>query len=100
MRAACSKPRLPVAAFALPELTTTMRIASWRARSLVSTTGAARMPLRVKRVALTQSGAEQTISPTSMPPLGLMPARHARGAEARREVAGVLGDVTGQFQPA
>ena len=55
MRAASSKPRRPVAALALPELTTTTRIASSRVRSLVSTTGAASTPERVKRAALTQS---------------------------------------------
>ena len=51
MRAASSKPRLPVAALALPELATTTRSASSRVRSLVSTTGAASTPERVKRAA-------------------------------------------------
>ena len=52
MRAASSKPRLPVAALALPELATTTRSASSRVRSLVSTTGAASTPERVNRAAL------------------------------------------------
>jgi hypothetical protein len=47
MRAASSMPRRPVAALALPELTTTVRMASWRQRSCVSSTGAASTPDRV-----------------------------------------------------
>ena len=73
MRAASSKPRRPVAALALPELATITRSASSRVRSLVSTTGAASTPERVKRAALTQSGDEQTIRPRSSPPEGFSP---------------------------
>ena len=63
MRAASSKPRLPVAALALPELATITRSASSRVRSLVSTTGAASTPERVNRAAETHAGSEQTIRP-------------------------------------
>ena len=62
IRAASSSPRRPVAAFALPELTTTARSASSRQRSRHSSTGAAGAPERVKRAALTASGSEQTSS--------------------------------------
>ena len=65
MRAASSRPRRPVAALALPEFATITRIASSRARSLVSTTGAASTPERVNRAALTVAGAEHTSSPRS-----------------------------------
>ena len=82
MRAASSRPRLPVAAFALPELTTTARSASSRQRVWHSSTGAASTPERVKRAALTVPGSEQTSSPRSGSPDGLIPAAHAGGAEA------------------
>jgi hypothetical protein len=72
--AASSRPRPPVAAFALPELATTARRASSFARSCVSSTGAASTPERVKRAALVVAGASETSRPTSVPPLGLMPA--------------------------
>jgi hypothetical protein len=72
--AASSMPRPPVAALALPELAATTRSASRRERSRVTSTGAAKTPERVKRAALVASGASQTSRPTSVPPLGLMPA--------------------------
>ena len=101
MRAASSKPRRPVAALALPELATITRIASSRARSWVSTTGAASTPERVKRAALTQSG-RRAHHQTDIHPAGrLQPARDARGAEARR--AGRRGcsvTCSGHLQPA
>ena len=59
MRAASSSPRRPVAAFALPEFATTARMPSSRQRSCVSSTGAASTPERVKRAALTVSGASR-----------------------------------------
>ena len=73
IRAASSKPRLPVAALALPELATITRSASSRERVCVSTTGAASTPERVNRAADTHSAAEQTISPRSIPPDGFRP---------------------------
>ena len=73
MRAASSSPRRPVAALALPELATTARMpVSWQ-RSWVSRTGAASTPERVKRAALTVSGASQTSRPRSGAPEGLSP---------------------------
>ena len=60
-----------------------------RARPGVSTTGAASTPERVKRAALTQSGAEQTSRPRSSAAGRLEPAGDARRAEARGQVAGV-----------
>ena len=75
MRAASSSPRRPVAAFALPALTTTARSASSRQRSWQSTTGAARTPERVKRAAETVSGSSETSRPRSRSPDGLIPAR-------------------------
>ena len=74
IRAASSSPRLPVAAFALPEFTTTAPSASRRQRERHSSTGAAGAPERVKRAALTASGSEQASSPRSGSPDGLMPA--------------------------
>ena len=71
--AASSIPRRPVAALALPELATTARSASSRQRSWVSSTGAASTPERVKRAALTVSGASETSRPRSVPPLGFSP---------------------------
>ena len=93
IRAASSKPRRPVAALALPELATITRSASSRVRSLVSTTGAASTPERVKRAALTQSGERADHQAEVEPARGLEPAGDARGAEARRQVARVVGDV-------
>jgi hypothetical protein len=75
MRAASSSPRLPVAAFALPELATTARSASSRQRAWHSSTGAASTPERVKRAAETVSGSAETSSARSGSPDGLMPAR-------------------------
>ena len=83
IRAASSSPRFPVAAFALPEFTTTARIASSRQRAWHSSTGAASTPERVKRAALTVSGSEQTSSARSGSPDGLMPA----GTPAARKPA-------------
>ena len=76
-------PRRPVAALALPALTTTARSASSRQRSRHSWTGGAGVEERVKRAALTVSGASETSSPRSGPPDGLMPA----GAPAARKPA-------------
>ena len=84
MRAASSRPRRPVAAFALPELTTTARSASSRQRSWHSSTGAASTPERVKRAARTVSGSEQTSSAEVGVAGRLDPGRHAGGAEAGR----------------
>jgi hypothetical protein len=72
--AAFSKPGRPVAALALPELTTTARSASSRVRSRHSSTGGAWVPEAVKRAALVASGASQTTTPTSGEPDALMPA--------------------------
>ena len=72
--AAFSNPGRPVAALALPELTTIARRWSSSQRSVQISTGAASTPERVKRAALAGSGASHTISPTSSPPLGLIPA--------------------------
>src|SRR5919204_2063043 len=72
--AASSGPRPPVAALALPELATTARMAPSFVRSWVRSTGAARTPDRVNRAALVVSGASDTSSATSLPPLGLIPA--------------------------
>ena len=99
MRAASSKPRLPVAALALPELATITRSASSRVRSLVSTTGAASTPERVKRAAETHAGAEQTIRPRSIPPDGLSPHATPAARKPAGQVAGVLGDVRRHLQP-
>ncbi len=71
--AASSSPRLPVAAFAQPELARIARRAlSWQ-RSWLSSTGAAGAPVAVKRAALTGCSASHTSSPTSGLPLGLIP---------------------------
>src|SRR3954447_17843002 len=83
MRAASSRPRRPVAALALPELTTTTRMASSRVRVWQSTTGAASTPERVNRAALTVSG-EATSNPRSSPPDGFRP----QAAPAMRKPAG------------
>ena len=55
-------------ALALPELATTTRSASSRARSWQTSTGAASTPERVKRAALVVSGASLTSSPRSGAP--------------------------------
>ena len=73
MRAASSSPRRPVAAFALPELATIVRIEPSRQRSCVSRTGAASTPERLKRAALTVSGMSDTSRPRSGAPDGLSP---------------------------
>ena len=72
--AASSRPRPPVAAFAQPEFASTARSASRRQRSWLSSTGAAGVPLAVKRAALTGVSASHTSRPRSRLPLGLMPA--------------------------
>ena len=84
--AASSSPRRPVAAFALPELTTTARRPSRLQRSIVSSTGAASVPDRVKRAALVVCGASDTSNPRSGAPL-LDPACDAGGAKALRQAA-------------
>jgi hypothetical protein len=71
--AALSRPGRPVAAFALPEFTTTARRSSIWLRWVVSRTGAASVPELVKRAALTVRSARQTSSPRSRAPLGLIP---------------------------
>ena len=71
--AASSSPRRPVAALAQPELASTARSASRRQRSWLSSTGAAGVPVAVKRAALTGRSASQTSSPRSGLPLGLIP---------------------------
>src|SRR3984885_3206219 len=71
--AASSRPRLPVAAFAHPELARITRRASSRQRSLVSRTGAAGTAVAVKRAALTGVSASHTRIPRSGLPLGLIP---------------------------
>ena len=73
MLAACSSPGTPVAALALPELTTTARRPSQAACSMFSSTGAASVPERVKRAALVVRSEAQTSSPRSRRPLGLIP---------------------------
>ena len=72
--AASSRPRPPVAAFALPEFAATARRPSSRARCFVTTTGAARTPERVNRAALVASRTSQTSRPTSGFPDAFRPA--------------------------
>ena len=73
-----------MAALALPEFATTARMPSSRQRSWVSITGAASTPERVKRAALTVSGASETSSPRSRAPEGLSP----QATPAARKPAG------------
>ena len=83
--AAFSNPGRPVAALALPALTTMPRIPSSVQRSRQSSTGADWVPERVKRAALVVAGAPDMSSPRSRSPLGLIPqatpaARKPRGS--------------------
>ena len=71
--AAFSNPGRPVAAFALPELTTIARTPFSVTRSRHSSTGADCVPEAVNRAALVVAGALETSSPTSGWPLGLIP---------------------------
>ena len=85
--AASSSPRAPVAAFAQPEFASTARSAFRRQRSRVSRTGAAGVPLEVKRAALTGLCASHSSRPRSGLPLGLIP--HATPA-ARKPLGSPL----------
>ena len=100
--AASWRPIEPVAAFALPLLTTTARIASRRQRSRVSSTGAAAVPERVNRAALVVCAASLTSRPTSVPPDGLIPAATpaARKPSGRHVGIGEQPRVLGQRDPA
>ena len=88
IRSATSMPWVPVAALALPALTTSARSARISERSCVTSTGAASTPERVNRAALVVSGASLTSRPTSVAPEGLMPA----ATPAARKPAGSPGD--------
>ena len=85
------------------------RCRSWRrsrgsrpggVRSLHSTTGAASTPDFVNRAAETQSGRRADHQADVHPAARLQARRHARGLEPSRQVAGVLGHVPRQLQPA
>ena len=77
-------PRWPVAALAHPELASTARSAPSRQRSRLSSTGAAGVPVEVKRAALTGPSASHTSRPRSGLPLGLIP----QATPAARKPAG------------
>ena len=68
---------------------------SSRQRSWHSTTGAASTPERVKRAALTVSGASETSRPRSVPPLGLRPQATPAARKPCGSVSSASVDVVG-----